>query len=156
MNTKKLIITIMAGLILLTGVNAMAATDTNALTSTVSVAAICSISSVTNLDFGTYDTTSGVNDDDGNGDVSFSCTKGTAYDVYITGARTMTDGTDTLNFEMYTDAGRTGAWASASPGTTGTAADNTAITENVYGRIASGQDVQVGTYNGSVTMTVEY
>lgn len=153
---KKIILLLMAGLILLTGANAMAATDTNALTSTVSVAALCNISSVTNLDFGTYDPTSGANDDDGSGDVTFSCTKGTAYDVYITGARTMTDGTDTLNFEMYTDAGRTTTWASASPGSTGTAADNTGITQNVYGRIASGQDVQVGTYNGSVTMTVEY
>ncbi len=153
---RKIILFVMTGLILLTGGNAMAQTDTSALTSTVSVAAICSIASVTNLDFGTYDTTSGVNDDDGSGDVTFSCTKGTAYDVYIVGGRTMTDGTDTLNFEMYTDAGRTTTWASASPGTTGTAADNTAITENVYGRIASGQDVQVGTYNGSVTMTVEY
>ncbi len=153
---KKLIVVLSVIVMMFAVGAAHAATDTNALTSTVSVASICSISSVTNLDFGTYDTTSASNDDDGVGDVTFNCTKGTAYDVYITGTRTMTDGTDTLNFNMYTDSGRTAAWATASPGVTGTAADNTAMTQNIYGRIDASQDVQVGTYNGSVTVTVEY
>ena len=153
---KKIIIVLSVLVMMLAVGSAYALTDTNALTSTVSVASICSISSVTNLDFGTYDTTSATNDDDGVGDVTFSCTKGTAYDVYITGTRTMTDGTDTLNFDMYTDVGRTTAWPSIAPGVTGTAIDNTGITQNIYGRIAASQDVQVGTYNGSVTVTVEY
>ncbi len=153
---KKLILLVMAAVLLMTGVNAMAATDTSSLGSSASVAASCSIASVTALDFGTYDPTSGTADDDGTGDLSFSCTKGTAWDVYITGARTMTDGTDTLNFEIYDSAGRTAAFQSVSGTNTGTAADNTSITQNIYGRIPASQNVQVGSYTGSVTVTVEY
>lgn len=153
---KKLIFLVMAGVLLLTGVNAMAATDTSSLGASATVAATCSISSVTALDFGAYDPTSGTADDDGAGDLSFSCTKGTAWDVYITGARTMTDGTDTLTFEIYEEAGRTTVFQSVSGTNTGTAADNNTITQNLYGRIPASQDVQVGSYSGSVTVTVEY
>lgn len=153
---KKFLLIIMAFAVVFASATAMAATDTRSLSSTVTVAGICSISSVTNLNFGTYDPTSAVNDDDGVGDVTFTCTKGTAYDVYITGSRTMTDGSDTLNFEMYQESGRTTAWPSTAPGVTGTAANNSAITQNIYGRIPASQDVQAGTYNGTVTVTVAY
>jgi len=146
----------MAAAVVFTSVNAMAATDTRSLSSTVTVAGTCSISSVTNLNFGTYDPTSATNDDDGVGDVAFTCTKGTAYDVYITGSRSMTDGTDTLNFEMYQESGRSTLWPSTAPGVTGTAANNSTITKNIYGRIPASQDVQAGTYNGTVTVTVAY
>lgn len=153
---KKVLLILLAVAVVLTSANAMAATATNALTSTVAVAGTCSISSVTNLDFVTYDTTSAINDDDGAGDVTFICTKGTAYDVYITGSRTMTNGTDNLNFEMYQDAGRATLWPASAPGVTGTAASNSAITRNIYGRIPALQDVGAGTYNGTVTVTVVY
>jgi spore coat protein U-like protein len=153
---RRILMILVAVAVVFISANAMAATDTSNLTSTAVVPTVCNISSVTNLDFGTYDPTSATDDDDGAGDVVFRCTKGTDYDVYITGARTMTDGTDTLNFEMYTDAGRSSAWASASPGTTGTAASNAEITLDIYGRITALQDVQAGTYNGTVVVTVEY
>lgn len=153
---KRILIVLVAVAVVFMSAKAMALTDTNNLTSTVDVVAVCNIESVTNLDFVTYDPTSATDDDDGVGDVVFRCTRGTNYDVYITGARTMTDGTDTLNFEMYTDAARTAAWASAAPGTTGVSANNAQITLDIYGRITALQDVQVGTYNGTVVVTVEY
>jgi spore coat protein U-like protein len=153
---KKLILIIVALSLVIFAAQAKAATDTSSVTATATVAANCNVESVTNLDFGSYDPTSATADDDGAGDVSFRCTKGTAYNTYITGARTMTDGTDTLNFEVYQEAGRTTVYPNASPGSSGTAADNTVITSNLYGRIAALQDVQAGTYNGSVTFTVEY
>lgn len=153
---KKLIVILAALAVVLTAPSAMAATDTNPLAASASVAATCTIQSVTDLDFGTYDTSSATDDDDGVGNVVFRCTKGTGYDVYITGARTMTDGTDTLNFEMYQEVGRTTLWPSASVGVTGTAANNGNITLDIFGRITALQDVQVGAYVGSVTVTVEY
>ena len=153
---KRILMILAVASVVLVSVNAMAATDTSNLTSTVIVQTICTISSVTNLDFGTYDPTSATNDDDGVGDVTFRCTKNTAYDVYITGARTMTDGTDTLNFEMYTDTPGGTVWPSALPGVNGTTADNSPITQNIYGRIPALQDVEAGTYNGTVVVTVEY
>ncbi len=153
---KRILMFLVAVTVVLTSVNAMAQQDTNAITATATVVAICNFTSVTNLDFGTYDTTSGTADDDGIGDAKFRCTKGTDYDVYITGARTMTDGTDTLNFEIYTDVAGGAVWPNASVGETGTAATNAEITMDVFGRITALQDVQVGVYNGSVTVTVDY
>jgi len=153
---KKILLIMAALAFVLSSVNAMAATVTDSLTSTATVAANCNVQSVTNLDFGAYDPTNATADDDGVGNVQFRCTKGTAYGMYVTGAKTMTDGTDTMNFEIYQESGRTTAWPSVSPGVGSTAVDNTTIQNDIYGRIAALQDVQVGTYNGSVTVTIEY
>lgn len=153
---KRFLLMLVAIAVVFASANAMAATVTNNLTSQAVVVGTCSISSVTNLDFSTYDPTSATADDDGVGDVVFTCTKGTAYDVYVTGTRSMTNGTDTLTFEMYQETGRTTVWPSSAPGVTGTAANNSAITKNIYGRIAASQDVGAGTYNGTVVVTVAY
>ena len=154
---KKMLIAVMAVAVLLSAANAMAQTDTNPLTVQAVVASQCTIQSVTNLDFATYDVTSAIPDDDGVGDVTFACTKATSYDVYITGARTITDLTDTLNYELYADAGRTTVFPNAMPGVVSLPApDNNPITQGIWGRIAALQDVQAGTYSGSVTVTIEY
>lgn len=154
---KKLMLIVIGLVLILSAVSAMAqTTDTSALSATATVMGSCRLTSVTNLDFGTYDPTNTVNDDDGVGDFTFRCTRGTNYDLYISGARTMTDGTDTLNYDLYQDLGRTTVWASASPGTTGTSANNAPNTTDIYGRIPALQDVQAGAYSGTVTVTVEY
>jgi len=153
---KKLMLIIIGLVLILSTVSAMAQTDTTALTASATVMGSCSFTSVTNLDFGTYDPTNTVNDDDGVGDFTFRCTRGTNYDLYISGVRTMTDGTDTLNFDLYQDIGRATVWAAASPGTTGISANNAPNTTNIYGRIPALQDVQAGAYSGTVTVTIEY
>jgi len=155
-NIRSLLIVVAGLIVMFASVDAHALTSTNALSSSATVSGSCTISSVASLDFGSYDTTASTDDDDGVGNVQFTCTKGTAYDVYVTGTRSMTDGTDTLNFEMYQELARTTAWPSTSPGVTGTAADNTTITKDIYGRIAQAQNVEAGTYAGSVTVTVSY
>jgi spore coat protein U-like protein len=68
----------------------------------------------------------------------------------------MTDGTDTLNYDLYQDISRATVWAAASPGTTGISANNAPNITNIYGRIPALQDVQAGAYSGTVTVTVEY
>ncbi len=154
---KKTIIIVMALTLILSAAAVVnAATATSALSASANVASNCNIQSVTNLDFGTYDPTSAVADDDGAGDVKFRCTKGTSYQVYITGSRAMTNGTDNLNFELYQETGRTTTWPSSNPGVSGSAASNAQITKNIYGRISALQDVSTGSYTGSVTVTVEY
>lgn len=154
---KKMIIIVMALTLILSAAGVVsAATATSALSASANVAANCSIQSVTNLDFGTYDPTAAVADDDGNGDVQFRCTKGTSYQIYVTGSRAMSNGTDNLNFELYQEVGRTTTWPSSNPGVSGTSANNSPVTKNIYGRIAALQDVGTGSYSGSVTVTVEY
>ncbi|GMR04574.1 MAG: hypothetical protein BMS9Abin23_0472 [Thermodesulfobacteriota bacterium] len=155
--SKKLIaIASVFGFLWVTAGYAYALTATNALNVTASVISNCRIKSVTDIAFGNYDPTDVTNPTDALGDFTFKCTKGTGYDLYVTGTRSMTFGTDTLTFELYTDAVRTNLWPNLSPGVTGTSASNADDVRNVYGRIPAGQDVGAGSYSGSVTITVQY
>ncbi len=155
---KKILITFVAAAVVLTAAHAMAqTTDTSPLNVQAVVNAQCNIQSVTDLDFADYDVTSATPDDDGVGDVTFACTRATNYDVYITGLREITDGTDTLTYELYADAGRTTVFPNAMPGVVSPPApDNGPIVQGIWGRIGALQDVQAGTYTGSVTVTIEY
>jgi len=135
------------------------AQETNDLTVTATVAASCRITSVTDINFGAYDPTDSSDNDAGAGDINFRCVKGTSYDTYITGARTMHSATssDDLDFELYSDAGRTTAFPSANPEDPDVAASNAEVTTDVYGRIAALQDVGVGDdYTVTLTATIEY
>ena len=145
-------------LLAITGSMAMAAgTATSGLDVSATVSNGCRMISVTDIVFSTaYDPTDPANNDTGAGDFEFRCTKGTDYDMYITGARTMTDGSDTLAFELYQDGGRTTVWPSVNPATPTTSADNSPVIMDVFGRISALQDVQAGPYAGSVTVTVEW
>jgi spore coat protein U-like protein len=155
---KTIALAVIAVLVLMAG-SAFAATVTDTFTVQVGVAAAYTISSTTVMDFGTYDPTSAVNDDDGTATLTYRCTKATTTDTYITGVRTMVV-VDTLNFDLYTDAARTIAFPSAagSGDTNNTSVSAVAdITRTIYGRIAALQDVGVSAaYTRDLTVTVEY
>ena len=145
--------------------SAMAATDTAGFTVTATAAKSCSISGATDVVFATaYDPTSGTDNDSGSGTATFRCTKNTAWNANITGTRSMTGATngDTLNFELYTTAGRTTAFPAVAGATvSGTAGSkNTDITVNYFGRILNGQDVSApdnySTAVGGMVFTVNY
>ncbi|MEW6186544.1 MAG: spore coat U domain-containing protein [Thermodesulfobacteriota bacterium] len=143
-------------LLVFSGVS-LAATKTNNLNVTAAVQANCNFSSVTDVAFGDYDPTSAT-PLDVNGDMTFRCTKNTAYETYIVGTRQMVGAveSDNLNFELYTDAGRTTAFLADNSGPTSNAPDNSPITQIIYGRIAALQDVSVDTYSRALTITIEY
>jgi spore coat protein U-like protein len=133
----------------------LAATATTNLQVSASVAATCRITSVNNIAFGEYDVTSET-PTDAQGDMSFKCTKGTTYKTYITGTRSMTNGTDNLSFQLYSDSNRSTVFPTDNSGSGEQAANSSTITKNIYGRIAAGQDVGVGNYSQTLTATVEY
>jgi spore coat protein U-like protein len=137
---------------------AMATTVTSDFTVNASVVDSCQIqTAASNVDFGTYDPTDSSPDDDGSGSVVFRCSKGTTYNLYISGTRTMTNGTDNLTFELYSNSGRTTVYPSDLAGATPvTASNNSPVTSNYYGRISALQDVSVGSYTQTLTLTVEY
>jgi len=154
---KRLIVlmTVMAFMIIAT--SAFAQQTTSNLDVSASVNANCSITGVTNIIFATpYDSTDPSPNDDGSGNFTFRCTKGTAYDIYITGARQMTSGPEILNFLLFQEAARTTSWPDVSPGVTGTSANNSPITLDVYGRITELQDVATGAYAGTVVITIDF
>jgi spore coat protein U-like protein len=157
---KKRII-ILAALIILailaiSGVS-IAATKTNNLLVTASVAANCNIVSVTNIAFGAYDPISAT-DLDVNGDMTFRCTRNTPYKTYLVGTRQMVGAvySDALNFQLYSDSGRTLIYPSDNSGGSSSAPNFNPITATIYGRIPALQDVSVDSYSRTLTATVEY
>lgn len=143
---------------------AIAATTTTTFQVTATVLSVCSVSA-TNLAFGNYDASLGT-PVDGSSTVTVTCTPSETYDVGLnagtgTGAtvavRRMTNGANTLDYSLYTNAGRTTVWGE----TIGT--DTQAGTGNgagqaltVYGRIPTAQYVAAGAYTDTITATVTY
>lgn len=154
---KKIVIVLVAALAVAMAGVAMAATATNNLTASATAISSCRIDSVSNVAFGNYDPTDSTDNTAGSGSIVSRCTKNTTYRIYITGTRTMTDGTDLLEFDLYSDAGRTSVFPSTFAGATpATAANNSPTTTNVYGKIPAQDNVQAGSYSATLSATVEY
>ena len=135
---------------------AVADTDTDTLNVSATVLGKARIITVGDIDFGDYDPTDTANTD-ATGSVTVRATKGLAYKIYVGADRSMTDGTDTLNYELYSDAGRTSAWGSTNPTAESyTSTSNAPSAKTIYGRISALQDVQAGNYADTVTITLEW
>ena len=156
-----------AGLIAATSAFA-ATTTTTTFQVTANVAAQCNVSAA-NLAFGVVDPLGGNVDQFTT--VTVKCTKNSAYTVGLNAGATagatiaqrlMANGADTMQYNLYTDAGRTTIWgnsAAAPAWVAGTGAGlGTAQVLNVYGRVPSGQtNLAVGSYTETaVTVTVTY
>lgn len=158
---KKIVIMGIAAATIALAEIASAGTATSSFTAQTNAIAVCRITtSASTINFGSYDPTSAVNNDNGTGSFGFRCTKGTVYKVYITpAARAMTSGAESLNFELYSDAGRASVFPSTNAaGISGSSTSNgVEIITNMYGRIPAGQDVTAGvTFTQTLTVTVDY
>src|SRR3990172_612006 len=153
---RKMILAALASLafIVMAG-TAFAATVMSNFTVSATVINACSVNA-NNIDFGNYNPASGT-PLDGQASFQLSCLAGTSYELYITGARIMTDGANNLNYELYTDAPRTSVWPSASPSSvSGATPDANPVTFDTYGRIATGQYVLAGPYSNVVAVVVAF
>lgn len=134
------------------------------MTVTATVQSAC-VLTASPLAFGSYNPTSATNLD-ASTTVSVTCTLGTPYNVGMgagagTGATTtvrkLTSSSNTLNYALYQNAGRTTNWGNTvGTDTLSATAGLTANAINVYGRIPSGQNTIAGSYTDSVTVTVTY
>lgn len=126
----------------------------------------CAIST-SPVTFGIYDVFSSA-PTDSTGTIVFSC-NGAAHNVSVSltkGAaptftpRTMSDGADTLMYNLYMDAARSTIWGDGSGGTQVYTDVNPPNSQNVsvpiYGRVPPGQDVRAGTYTDSVTAIINF
>jgi spore coat protein U-like protein len=70
----------------------------------------------------------------------------------------MTNGANTLNYSMYTTAGRTTVWGDGTLSTVTQAGtgNGTGQALTVFGRVPTGQYVTAGSYTDTVTATVTY
>lgn len=153
-------------------VNSHAGTDTSNLPVSASVAANCLIDASSGLAFGAYDPVSAnaSADLDSTATVSVNCTldsavtitmgQGLNADAGSTAAaplRRLTDGTNFLSYDLYSDAGYTtvlGDTLGTSVGYTGT---GVADTVTAYGRIPGGQNVPVAVlYGDTVVATITF
>ncbi len=155
---KLTIVLIVVAILAMAGM-AMAATVTSNFDVTANAISTCRITgAATTLAFGAYDPTSSTAADAGPGSFKFRCTKNTAYNIYITGTRTMIGNTsENLTFELYSDSGRTTVFpASKAASTPVTSAGNAEQTTSYWGRIPALQDVSAGNFTATVTATVEF
>lgn len=158
---------IAAGVLLAVAGSADAATRTSSFQVTASVASNCLITS-TNLGFGSYDGSAALT---GSSDVKVRCSNGTIYTVSLSAGsgsfatRTMKNGTNNLEYNLYTTAGLTAVWgdgtaSTATRGGTGTglsAAREQTLT--VFGSLpnnTANQDAPAGAYTDTITATVTY
>jgi spore coat protein U-like protein len=144
---------------------ASAATDTDTFDVTVTVIAACGISA-TDHDFGTYDALS-PSPLDSTSTISVTCTSGASYSVALnagtTGggtipARLMTDGANTISYNLYTNSGYGTVWGDGTGGSSDVTGTGSGSVQDltVYGRMPAGQGEPAGAYSDTVTATITY
>ncbi len=141
------------------------------LTCSASVSANCTISTSA-VSFGSYDPVSANASSalTATGGVSVTCTTGASPVVTLaqgsnpgtgshdgTPLRQMSDGAgDNLAYNLYQDSGHSTVWGNTSGTGQAATADGTSHTLTVYGSIAGGQNVPIGTYSDTVVATVSF
>jgi spore coat protein U-like protein len=145
---------------------ASAATTSTTLNVSATVTANCTVSSSA-LAFGAVNPLSG-SDVDASGGITVTCTNGTGWTAAAgvgagSGAsfasRRMTAGANLLNYNLYTDAGRTSVWGDGTGSTAQFSNTGSGVAQavTVYGRVPSGQvTVPPGSYADTVSVTVTY
>jgi spore coat protein U-like protein len=168
---KRILIPAMAAGSFLTAGAAEAATKQTNMSVNMVITADCTVSA-TALDFGTLQAIdmSGTHDDVTPGVVTVTCTNGHPYTISLgagnggsatVAARKMTGGpggTATIDYTLYTTSGRSAVWGDGtlSTLTVGDTGTGNAQTFDVFGQVPQQDDVGVGTYSDSVTVTVTY
>lgn len=155
---------LLAGLCLVATGPAQAQTSTATFTVTATVLPTCTVVGGVPLAFGVV--TPGVQRD-GSVSITATCTLGTPYTLALdagTGSgatvavRRMTSGSDTLQYALYQDTGRTTLWGDGTAGTSVRSGTGTGLTQTftVYGRVPSGAAAPVGSYTDTITVTATY
>ena len=120
----------------------------------------CSLNLI-GLTFGNYDPFA-VADTDITGSVSVTCDSDTSAQISLSAgfgpfaSRQMKSGGSTLFYNLYTDPSRLSLWGDGSPGTNIVSFSGTAGSYTVYGRIPARQNVPVGSYGDTITVTLTF
>ncbi len=130
-----------------------------ALTLAAGVAhAQCSVSA-SGLDFAGYDVFAATHNDS-TATITVSCSEATGYSLALSSAHgstqqpVLSSSNDALHYHLHQDAARSLKWGEGSFALGGSADGTEAHT--VYGRIPAGQNVRVGNYTDTITVTLEF
>jgi spore coat protein U domain-containing protein, fimbrial subunit CupE1/2/3/6 len=141
-----------------------ASTVTSTFTVKVTVTSSCVINSTSTMDFGTQGVlTANV---DSTSTLAVQCTNTTPYDIGLniglgSGAtvavRKMTNGSNTINYSLYTDSARSTVWGNT-VGTDTVAATGNGASQSytVYGRVPAQTTPAAAAYTDTITVTVTY
>jgi len=163
---KHVIAPIAAGILLAVSGAAQAVTKTSSFAVTATVAKNCVIGSGP-LALGAFD---GTNDLAATSTITVRCTNGTTYNVDLSkgaspnySARTMSNGTDQLVYNLFTDTTYTNVWGDGSTGTVrvaGTGTGFAAVTNlTVAGRLLASANtgpVGAGNYTDTIVASIVY
>jgi spore coat protein U-like protein len=125
----------------------------------------CAISSITSIDFGTYNVFSPLSNNNGVGSITIDCQDGRSNllvtlsrgqsNTYV--LRTMRNGGNSLGYNLYTSASRNVVWGDGTGGSSTMIVNkNRNTTLSVFGQIPAGQDVAVGTYSDNITTIINF
>jgi len=132
-------------------------------------AGACTITSP-GVGFGAYDPQSAANDDSA-GTVSVDCHPSVSSPIVALSAgqsgtfagRTMTSGSYTLTYNLYSDSGRTIVWGDGTSGTATVTLTGGSVSggvrrfsRTIYGRVPGSQNVGAGSYGDTITLTVTF
>jgi spore coat protein U-like protein len=143
---------------------AHAGTSTANMDVKITIQNACDVSTVapTTLDFGTQGPLTAAVDNTST--ITVTCTDGADYNVGLggggsgdTGARVMTNGTDNISYQLYSDSSHSNKWGDAI-GTDTVASTGTGTTQTftVYGEVPAQTTPPAGTYTDTVAVTVTY
>ena len=171
MKTRILSLVAAAAALLFTAQSAFAAgSSSTTFNVKSSVSANCTVTA-TDLDFGAYDpvVANKTTPLDVSTTVRVLCTKGsTGVTVGLNlgthaaaGNRFMSNGTDSLQYELYSDSAGGTIWGNSGAGLVawpvfGPIGAGTGTPHTVFGRVPAGQDVSVGSYSDLITATVNF
>lgn len=137
-----------------------AVTVSSNLVVSTTVPAACSFNVAPSaMSFAAY---TGASNVDATSTMQITCSSGLSYTVFVTtstGTRAMNTavpGPTPLNYELYTDSGRTTVFPSTAAGATAQTGNGSGQALTIYGRIPSGQTVPIGAYSQTVTVNVDY
>jgi spore coat protein U domain-containing protein, fimbrial subunit CupE1/2/3/6 len=151
------------GLLALAG-QARAALNSGSVAVSTTVNTACKVTNSPSIAFGAFNPVDNANVDQ-TGTISIACTKGAVAKVALdtggnggkggSGSRAMTDGTNFLGYEIYSDSGRTSVWTTV---TEAAAPSTTAVDYTAYGRIPTGsnQNVPAGSYSDTVNIAISF
>jgi spore coat protein U-like protein len=117
--------------------------------------------SVVNVSFGAYDTLS-LADSEITGGVVVTCDIDSIGEVTLSTGfgsfteRRMQSGANLLFYNLFLDPARLTIWGDGSPGTSLLSFNGTGSTYPVYGRIPARQNVPVGEYTDTITVTLTF
>lgn len=157
--------------LVIASVPAQAGTTTTTFQVTATVVTSCVINSAGALGFGNYDVNAG-SALTGTSIINVNCTKNAPYTIALNygvhggtvANRIMQDaGTDTINYNLYTDSGFTKVWNSTcgagnncDSGTGAGPGVGNQQTYTVYGQLPAGQNAPAGSYADTITVTVNF